>query len=55
MTAKGVAGFIGMNIAGGLGWWVGAYFGLWTAFFVSTVGTGFGLWAGRRLAAEYLE
>ena len=36
-----------------VGWWLGAYVGLFTAVVVSAIGTGVGLYYGRRLA-EYL-
>ena len=36
-----------------IGWWVGAPFGLFTAFILSMVGLGFGIWGGRRLARAW--
>jgi hypothetical protein len=32
-----------------LGWWVGSHFGLMTAFILSMVGVGLGMYYGRRL------
>ena len=37
-----------------LGWWIGAHVGIMTAVLVSAIGTGVGLWAGVRLASEFL-
>jgi hypothetical protein len=45
---------VGASIAGGIGWWVGAAVGMWTAFVVSTVATAAGAYATRRLCDEYL-
>ena len=46
-------GFIGMTIGGYVGWWAGAPVGVMTAFMLSMVGTGAGLYAGRRIAQHY--
>jgi hypothetical protein len=43
------------TILGGIGWWAGALEGVFTAFVLSTVGTGVGLYLGRRLAAHLLD
>jgi len=32
-----------------VGWWVGSHFGLMTAFILSMVGVGLGMYYGRRL------
>ena len=45
--------FIGATAGGALGWWLGNFAGLMTAFMLSTVGTGFGIYYGRRLARHY--
>lgn len=45
--------FILTTIGGSLGWAVGARVGLFTAFILSIVGTGFGLYFGRRLMRDY--
>ncbi len=47
-------GIIGATIGSAIGWWLGARIGLMTAFFASTVGTGFGLYYGTRLARNWL-
>jgi hypothetical protein len=41
-------GFVGMTVGSGLGWWAGAHLGTMTAFMLSMVGTGAGLYAGGR-------
>lgn len=46
-------GFLGMTIGGWLGWAAGAPFSVVLAFVLSMVGTGAGLYAGRRLAQEW--
>jgi hypothetical protein len=43
-------GFVGASLVGSIGWWMGASVGFMTAFFLSMVGTGVGMYAGRRLA-----
>jgi hypothetical protein len=52
---EGLFGFIGATLLGGIGWWIGQRVGVMTAFIVSTVGTGVGLYLGRRLAREHLS
>jgi hypothetical protein len=47
-------GFTGMTVGGWIGWWIGSHVGLFTAFLVSMVGTGAGLYAGRRIGRDYL-
>ncbi len=46
--------FLGAMIGGSLGWWLGALVGVVTAFMVSTVGTGAGIYISRRFIREYL-
>jgi hypothetical protein len=41
-------------VGSALGWWIGAHVGIMTAVLVSAIGTGVGLWAGVRLASEFL-
>jgi hypothetical protein len=48
-------GFVGAAVGSSAGWWVGAHVGFMSAFFMSVVGTGAGLYVGRRLASEYLS
>lgn len=53
MTSKLFA-WLGATLGGGLGWWAGAHVGIMTAFTLAVVGTGAGVFAGRRLAARLL-
>lgn len=46
---------VGCTVGGWLGWWLGARVGLMTAFFLSTVGSGAGLYGGRWFVRTYLE
>jgi hypothetical protein len=46
--------FLGASVGGAIGWWVGAPFGIMTAFIVSMVGTGLGMYGGRWLAGALL-
>ncbi len=46
-------GFVGATVGSGAGWWIGSYIGIGTAFVLSVVGTGVGLYAGRRVAMDY--
>lgn len=47
-----VLSFTGSFVGGSIGWWLGAFFGTMTAFMISMVGTGAGIYIGRRIAAE---
>ena len=49
-----VFAFIGATIGGYAGWALGAMVGFTTAFMVSVVGTGIGVYYGRRIARDYL-
>jgi hypothetical protein len=44
---------VGSTVGSYAGWWVGGHAGVMTAFILSTVGTGAGLYAGRRMAQGY--
>ena len=46
-------GFLGSTVGGYAGWYLGAPMGFMTAFMLSMVGTGFGIYAGRRVAEHY--
>jgi hypothetical protein len=48
-------GWVGGTVGGALGWWAGSRFGFFTAFVLSVIGTGLGLYAGRRAAARMLD
>lgn len=47
-------GWTGATVGSALGWWAGARGGIFLAFMLSIVGTGIGLYIGRRLAAQWL-
>ena len=51
---KKLAISLGATIGGAIGWWLGAFAGTMTAFVVSMVGMGFGIYAVRRWGADYL-
>lgn len=51
---KALAVLLGATIGGALGWWVGALVGPVSAFIVSAVGTGVGVYAARHWNAKYL-
>ena len=48
-------GFLGATIGGYAGWALGARIGVMTAFMLSIVGTGLGIYVGRRVAQGMLE
>ena len=41
------------TVTSAVGWWLGAPFGIFTAFLVSIVGLAIGVYAGRRLAQHW--
>jgi len=45
--------FIGATVGSYAGWAIGSPVGFTTAFMVSMVGTGFGIYFGRRVARHY--
>ena len=44
---------VGSTIGSYAGWWLGAHVGVMSAFVVSMVGTGLGIYGGRRVAQQY--
>jgi hypothetical protein len=44
---------VGSTIGSYAGWWLGAHAGFMTAFSLSMVGTGLGIYGGRRIAQNY--
>jgi uncharacterized membrane protein YeaQ/YmgE (transglycosylase-associated protein family) len=46
-------GFIGATVGSAVGWWAGAPVGTTTAFMLSMVGTGVGMYVGRRVGDHY--
>ncbi len=51
---KGFIVLVVSSIAGGIGWWLGAFEGVMTAFFVSVICTGVSIYYCRRLINQYL-
>jgi len=51
---KGILNFVGMTVGGWIGWTLGASVSIFTAFVVSMVGTGLGLYAAQRLTKHLL-
>jgi hypothetical protein len=48
-----LAVLLGATLGGALGWWLGALVGPVTAFILSAIGTGAGVYAARRLNTLY--
>jgi hypothetical protein len=46
--------FVGLNVGGYVGWVLGEHVGLMTAFLVSSLGSLLGVYAGWKMAREYL-
>jgi hypothetical protein len=44
---------VGTTVGGALGWWIGDHAGIMTAFILSMIGTGLGMYIGSRIAREY--
>lgn len=47
--------FVGATVGSGIGWWLGDFVGMFTAFTLSMVGTGIGMYAGHRIAVEKFQ
>ena len=47
--------WVGATLGGAVGWWAGAPMGMMTAFVLSVVGTGAGLYLGRWAAERLLD
>lgn len=52
---KNLCIFMAVTVFGYIGWWLGARFGIMTAFFISTIGSIFGVYAGWRIYRDYLS
>ena len=50
MSMTKICGSIGAFVGSSVGWWIGSGAGMMTAFALSMVGTGLGIWAGRKVA-----
>jgi uncharacterized membrane protein YbhN (UPF0104 family) len=48
-----LAWLVGGTAGGAVGWWAGESFGFMTAFILSTVGTGIGIYLARRWLDQY--
>lgn len=46
--------FIGATVGGWVGWYIGLPMGMFAAFMVSMVGTGFGIYAGHKAEKRWL-
>ena len=46
---------VGATVGGAAGWWLGAHLGLMTALALGLLGTGAGIFAGRRVARDHFE
>lgn len=46
-------GFIGATAGGAMGWWLGSFGGVMASFTISVIGTGIGIYYGRRIAHHY--
>ena len=46
--------FVGATLGGSLGWWLGSGIGIMTAFLLSVVGTGAGVYAAIQINRNYL-
>lgn len=51
---RGIISFVAGSLGGALGWWLGRFEGVMTAFFLSVLGTAVAIYYARRLADEYL-
>ena len=47
--------FVGMNVFGALGWWIGEQFGLGAAIIVSGIGSILGVYVGWRVARNLFD
>jgi hypothetical protein len=51
---RGIFATLGTFLLGSIGWAIGRYVGLMTAVVLSAIGSGFGLYYGRKLFDEWL-
>ena len=52
---KKVLIILSISIGGWIGWWLGKYVGIMTAYFLSVVGGAAGLYIGRQIMRNYME
>ena len=50
---KGIVTTLVSVIGGWLGWWLGDFVGLFIAKTLGMIGTGFGIYFGKRIAQEF--
>jgi len=43
------------TLGSGIGWWLGDFVGTGTAFVLSAIGTGVGIYVARRMSREYFS
>ncbi len=55
MSMGKICGSLGAFVGSSIGWWIGSSAGTMTAFIVSIIGTGLGIWAGRRVAENLVS
>jgi hypothetical protein len=48
-----ILGLFGLTAGGWIGWTIGMWLSFGAAIFLSALGTGIGLYIGRRIAREY--
>ena len=48
-----VFALLGATLGSAIGWWLGGHVGVMTAFLLSMVGTGIGIYGGTRTARYY--
>jgi len=48
-----LSSFVGATVLGSIGWWIGEHNGFVTAFVLSMIGTGFGMYYGVKVARHY--
>jgi hypothetical protein len=51
---KAMVWMVATTIGGAVGWWIGAFVGIFTAVSLSALGSGVALFYAQRLANEYL-
>ena len=54
-TMKKLILFIMITLFGSIGWWLGAYIGVMTAYFVSVAGSLVGVYVGVKINQAYLD
>ena len=45
--------FISATVTGAVGWWLGESYGFMTAFIISTVASGVGIYYGKKFASRF--